>query len=141
MVSALPLQGRQRSRTPLQPPQAPLHEICPALGPHRLRQRPLHSRLLGAIHPPAQAAHRRRQSDLVHPDRHGGLAVFLEPRGPTAVRAHDAGRGGWPRASPQERRDSLALDNRHHRLTEGRDRLKAFLASAALVQSLARGQR
>jgi hypothetical protein len=93
MVIALHIHGRQRQRTPFQPPQTPLHEICTAIGQHRLRKRQLLSRLIGTLYPPSQAAHRRLQSDLVHTDLHGCLAVFLEPSGPTSVRSHDAWRG------------------------------------------------
>src|SRR2546425_8196818 len=117
MSIALQTHGGRRQRTPFHPPHAPPHQISSARANTRLLKRQLLSRLIGAIHPPAQAAYRGLQSDLVYTDLHGRLAVFLDPSGPTPVRSHDARRGVVAIAQPQELFDSIALDNRHYRLT------------------------
>ena len=73
--------GPSESGHPVSRPKAPLHQLCPALGQHSLLKRPLLTRLLGALVPPAQPASGGRQRGLVHTPLDGRLAIFLHPSG------------------------------------------------------------
>src|SRR5712691_7955728 len=135
MVVALPRHRRKGEWPPCEPPQAPLSQVCTAIGQYRLLQGHRLHRLIGPIHAPPQPAYRRLQRGFVHPDLDGGMMIMENKSWRPTGGPHWTRCGVWGQAKPDEVFPAIALHNGHHGLTEGRHRLKALFPAPALVES------